>query len=357
MTKKNQPLKTGYTTGTCAAAATAAALELLFNNNIAKYIELVLPSEDIATIKIEKSYTDINSTSASVKKYSGDDPDITNGVIISSTVKPNNTGKISFFAGEGVGTVTKEGLQIPIGEPAINPVPRQMIKQVVSKYTSQGVDITIAVEGGEKLAEKTFNPRLGIVGGISIIGTSGIVRPFSHEAIQETVRININVATASGKKQLVLVAGHFGMTAAQNLFKIVEDEIIEVSNEWGTALTHAKQKGIDTVLILSHPGKLAKFIDGYFNTHSKCSPSALPIVRRIATNLNINTSEESTTVDGIFKDLKPADSNRLAVELANQINIAAEEKSKITNISVILIDMQHNELGNSGDTDKWQRKE
>ena len=356
MTENSKPLKTGYTTGSCATAATAAALDLLLNNNITKYIELVLPSQDTATIKVENIYTNTYSATASVKKYSGDDPDITNGAIISSTVKLNNTEKIRLFAGKEVGTVTKKGLQIPVGEPAINPVPRQMIKQVVSEYTDQGIDITIAVEDGEELAKKTFNPRLGIVGGISIIGTSGIVRPFSHKAIQETVKISIDVATALGTNKLVLVAGHFGMTAAQNLFEVKEDEIIEVSNEWGVALTCAKQKNIGSVLILSHPGKLAKFIDGYFNTHSRSSPSALPIVKRIATRLNINILNESTTVEGIFNELTPEDRNKLATELANQIYTVVQKYSKISHITVILIDMQYNELGNSGDTDKWQRK-
>ena len=355
-TSGKKPLRTGYTTGSCATAATAAALELLFNHTCKSSVKLTLPSGDTAEISIEHTELSGDTATAQVIKFSGDDPDITNGALISSSVKLNQTGEILFFAGKGVGTITREGLQLPVGSPAINPVPREMMSRTARNYTSQGVDITIAVAGGEELANKTFNPRLGIIGGISIIGTSGIVRPFSHAAIQETVRISIDVATATGKTRLILVAGHYGMRAAQHFFNAPTEDIIEVSNEWDTAMQHAAMKKPLSLLLLSHPGKLAKFIDGHFNTHSKCSPSALPIVQRIATELDIPITETENTVEGVFQRLSSTDTTLLGVTLAERIAQSAKQHSKIPNIDVVLIDMQNHILAESGDTSKWRKK-
>ncbi len=356
MTDNIKTLKTGYTTGSCATAATTAALELLFNCETKDNVQITLPTGDTATIEIVDSTLHSDYATARVKKYSGDDPDITNGATITSSIKLNDSNEIKFFAGEGVGVVTKEGLQIPVGEPAINPVPREMMTKAVREYTKSGVDITIGVEGGAALAEKTFNPRLGIKDGISIIGTSGIVRPFSHEAIEETVKVNIDVATANSESELVIVAGHYGMKAATTFFTLKTDQIIEVSNSWGTALVHAKEKGVDSLLLLSHPGKLAKLIDNYFNTHSSDSPSALPIVKRIAESIGITIDTESTTVDGVFKELSVDTSKILADKLADLISNAAQKRSDIANVAVVLIDMQKNELGHSKGTSRWQRK-
>ena len=355
-------LRTGYTTGTCATAATVAALELLLNKRQIKTAKIKLPTGETAEIEIINPIIMLNTTSACVRKDSGDDPDITNGVIIKSTISFNNTSEINFIAGKGVGTITKAGLQIPIGQAAINPVPRKMMEKAVRELTDKGINITISVKRGEELAAKTFNPRLGIIGGISIIGTSGIVRPFSHEAIADTVKVNINVAIAQKIKRLVFVAGHYGMKAAQNFFLIDQEEIIEVSNEWNTALNHAITKGITQFLIISHPGKLAKFIDNHFNTHSDFSPSALPIVKRTATRLNIPFSNKSTTVEGLFQELNCNYKIKLANHLAALIKQAVVNKTKNDNISIILIDMQHNKLGSSyadftdNKGNQWQMK-
>ncbi len=357
MPKNNKSLRTGFTTGSCATAATAAALDLLLNNQHHDYIEIVLPSTATAILPLEEVFLRHDSATATIKKDAGDDPDITNGALISATVKLNNSGKINFIAGEGVGTITKKGLQIPVGEAAINPVPRQMITRTVRSYTDKGVDVTICVAGGEELAKHTFNPRLGIIGGISIIGTSGIVRPFSHQAIQDSVKLSIDVATAQGHKELIFVAGNYGRKAATKLFKYTEDAIIEVSNEWKTALEHAQTKNIEALLLLSHPGKLAKFIDGYFNTHSRSSPSALPIVKRFAARLDIHTSEETPTVEGLFAELQPPEKSRLAEQLAQSIAQAVRIQTDISDIQIVLIDMQQQELGNSGIMQTWKRRE
>ncbi len=350
------PLRTGFTTGSCATAATAAALDLLLNAQHRKQVDFILPDGSSATMDIIFTTTENDTATAGVRKFAGDDPDITAGALICASVRLNNLAQIRFFAGDGVGTVTREGLQIPVGEPAINPVPRRMLSETVQKFTSSGVDITISVENGKELAAKTFNPRLGIVGGISIIGTSGIVRPFSHEAIQETIRISIDVAAATGINQLILVAGHYGMRAAESFYSTSHENIIEVSNEWDTALAHAQRKNIKPLLLLSHPGKLAKFILGYFNTHSKHSPSALPLVQHTAQELNIKITANSTTVEGLFQELSEPDKTRLAGVLAAKIKQSIIDKYTITDITVTLIDMQNHILASSGDNSKWQKK-
>lgn len=356
MIDKEKPLKTGYTTGSCATAATIAAIELLLNNEIKEEIQLLLPSGDTATIKILDAALYKDTATARVKKYSGDDPDITNGAIISASVRANHTRAINFFAGDGVGVVTRAGLQIAVGEPAINPVPREMMTNAVRASTNTGMDITIGVEGGRELAEKTFNPRLGIEGGISIIGTSGIVRPFSHAAVEETVRVNIDVAAANNNRELAIVAGHFGMKAAIASFMLEEEQIIEVSNAWGAALEQAKKRDVQSLLLLSHPGKLAKLIAGHFNTHSSGSPSALPIVQRIAAEIGISIQSTSATVDGLFKELPAETSRILADTLANMIRTAAQTHANMTKIAVVLIDMQKKELGHSEGIEIWQRR-
>ncbi len=352
MIDDTRPLRTGFTTGSCATAATAAALDLLLNKQHRKQVDFILPDGSTAAMDIIFSTTDNDIATAGVRKFAGDDPDITAGALISASVRLNNLHDIRFFAGDGVGTITRPGLQIPVGEPAINPVPRRMLIETARKFTSRGIDITLSVENGKELAAKTFNPRLGIVGGISIIGTSGIVRPFSHEAIQETVRISIDVAAAAGVNKLILVAGHYGMRAAKSFYNAADNEIIEVSNEWDTAIIHAVKKNITRLQILSHPGKLVKFSLGYFNTHSKHSPSALLLVQHTARELNIPITGNSTTVEGLFQEIPEQDKFRLASILAANIKQAVIDKYKLTTITVTLIDMQNHILASTGDNSK-----
>ena len=174
--------------------------------------------------------------------------------------------------------MTKPGLAIPPGEPAINPVPRRMIREAVREVTPRGVRVTISIPGGGELARKTFNPRIGIVGGLSILGTTGIVRPFSCSAIRETLRCTLNVAAAAGIRAPVFVPGHIGERAARAHFRVADEQIVEVGNEWGFVLDEALGRPFSALLILGHPGKLAKLTAGDWDTHSGRSGSALPVV-------------------------------------------------------------------------------
>ncbi|HEG44215.1 MAG TPA: cobalt-precorrin-5B (C(1))-methyltransferase, partial [Phycisphaerales bacterium] len=180
-------LRDGFTTGTCAAAAAKAAAMVLCGQTDITTVDVALPDGSFAELGILQAKTVAQAGIASVRKDAGDDPDVTDKVIVEVTVKFNDGRDIVFEAGAGVGTVTKPGLQIAVGEPAINPVPREMITGAVRSVTDKGAVVTVSIAGGEEIAKKTFNPRLGIVGGLSVIGTSGKVRPFSCPALRSAL--------------------------------------------------------------------------------------------------------------------------------------------------------------------------
>ncbi len=222
--------------------------------------------------------------------------------------------------------------------------------------TDRGISVIVSVPDGEKLAQKTFNPRLGIVGGISILGTTGRVRPFSCKAIRETIRCVIDVA-AAGKVDLpVLVPGHIGMRAARRLFpNIGEERIIEVSNEWGFAIDEIKKHAFRAILILGHPGKLAKVAQGEWDTHSSRSKSALPYVVRTARETTGVLCDGVPTVEGVFAALSGGDKRRLGDHIAGAVREAIGMRlSGLAPVAVVLVDLQQNLLGQEGDTTPWQ---
>jgi len=271
-------LRTGYTTGACAAAAAKAAAQMLANGRAMDRVEIPLPGGERIVLPLVYVRLAERGAEAAVRKDGGDDPDVTSGALISASVAWRGCDDVEFLAGEGVGMVTKPGLAVPPGEPAINPVPRRMIREAVREVTPRGVSVTLSVANGGEIARKTFNARLGIVGGLSILGTTGVVRPFSCSAIRETLRCSLRVAAAAGIRAPVFVPGHIGARAAQAHFRIAEGQIVEVGNEWGFLLDEALRSPFSALLILGHPGKLAKLTTGDWDTHSGRSQSALPIV-------------------------------------------------------------------------------
>lgn len=207
-----------------------------------------------------------------VIKDAGGDIDITNGIEIITEVELKKGKKdVIIKGGEGVGIVTKNGLQVKKGEPAINPKPREMIRNNLLKLLNDDevVEVTISIPKGKELAKKTLNPKLGIVGGLSILGTTGIVRPMSNEAYMNSLAPQIDVALANGYKRLIFVPGNIGTKYAKQLLNANDDEIIEVSNFWGFMLDKAKEKGVEEILIFGHAGKIIKLAGGIYNTHSK----------------------------------------------------------------------------------------
>lgn len=269
------PLRSGFTTGACATAATKAALRSLITKVNQKKSDIVLPSGRRVTFPVETCEFTSEWASATVRKNAGDDPDVTNEALIGVKVSFNETGDIRFVKGEGVGTVTLGGLDIPVGEPAVNPVPRRMIKEVVKELTyiyedQRGVDISVFVPGGEELAKKTLNSKLGILGGISIIGTSCIVKPFSKAAYVSSLEKEVEVAKANGCKHIVINSGARSEKYLRDRFPSFPDyNFVHFGNFIGDTLKKIKKENIESVTLGIMLGKAVKLGEGHLDTHSK----------------------------------------------------------------------------------------
>lgn len=264
----------GYTTGTTATAAAIAAAHLALGDDALSTVSVTLPSGQLldvsVTYKMDGAF-DTEVFTASAVKDGGDDIDQTNGLEILCSLRLTQSGDIVIRGGQGVGKVTKPGLQIPVGEWAINPVPRQMIQENLRKILGPnlGADLEITIPGGEEAAKKTFNPKLGIVGGISVIGTTGIVEPMSEEAWKKSLEIELRQLKLKGGKRVVLVPGNHGEKFAISKLGVSEDEIVTMSNFVGYMLMEANREGFEKAVLVGHVGKLIKVAAGIFHTHSR----------------------------------------------------------------------------------------
>lgn len=255
------PLKTGLTTGACATAATKAALLSLLCDEYPEEVAFALPDGEVMTIAVEHSA----KGRATVTKPNNDDPDVTQGCRITAEVF-HGTGGIRFLQGDGVGHVTLPGLGIPVGEPAINPTPRLMIEREIRVMSDGSFDVRISVENGEAIAQRTFNHKVGVVGGISIIGTSGIVHPLSNEAFTQSIRREMEVARAIGCRRIGLVSG---MKSERILLKSDPTlRCIHYGNFIGAALSAADELGFEEVILSIMIGKAVKLAEGHMDTHS-----------------------------------------------------------------------------------------
>jgi cobalt-precorrin-5B (C1)-methyltransferase len=267
-------LRTGYTTGTCATAATRGALLALIHQCRVERVSVWLPAGFRVTFALHTCHFCADEARASVIKDAGDDPDVTHGAEVCARVRWSEQPGILLQGGPGVGRVTKPGLPVPPGEPAINPVPRQMITGTVGEVLAEaglparGVWVEVSIPGGEELARKTFNPRLGIVGGLSILGTTGIVVPYSTEAWQASVVQGIDVAVASGCRHIVLTVGARGETIARRLLALPEEAFVQVGPFFGASLRHCARAGVERVTLAAMVGKLAKFAAGQESVHN-----------------------------------------------------------------------------------------
>lgn len=266
-------MREGYTTGACATAAAKAATIGLLSGAIPTAITIALPAGRDATFTLHRRERDGQSVLCSVIKDAGDDPDVTHGAEICARVSRALVPGIELTGGTGVGTVTRPGLGLPIGGPAINPVPRRMItdavRDVAGEYLSdRGLRVEITVPDGEALATRTLNARLGIVGGISILGTTGIVRPWSTAAWRASVLQAVDVAAANGIHHLVLSTGGRSESFAQRLYpELPEMAFVEMGEFTGNALRRAVSRGIRRVTLAGMIGKFSKIAQGHFMTH------------------------------------------------------------------------------------------
>ncbi len=267
-------LRCGYTTGTCAALAAAGAAQLLLSGRVPESLRLLTPKGLTVEAAPESCSFEGDRALCAVRKDSGDDPDVTDGLLICAAAERIPQG-IRLEGGEGVGRVTRPGLDQPVGEAAINRVPRQMIRAAVEAVCTEmgypgGISVVISVPGGEEAAKKTFNPILGIEGGVSILGTSGIVVPMSEQAIVDTIHLEIRQAAAAGFRRLVLVPGNYGLDFLQQSFPRLESlPRARCSNFIGEALDMAALEGFRELLLVGHIGKLVKLAGGIMNTHSR----------------------------------------------------------------------------------------
>jgi cobalt-precorrin-5B (C1)-methyltransferase len=271
MKVRQKALRTGWTTGACASAAAKAATLLLRGEELKGYVEIGLPSGRRVTFALDSTSVSEGKASAVVVKDAGDDPDVTHGAHLTATVTWRDEPGIELDGGEGVGVVTKPGLGLEVGGPAINPVPRQMITQSVEEALdglSRGVRVVISVPEGEVMARKTTNRRLGIIGGISVLGTTGIVRPFSTASWRASVEQAVSVMAAQGETTLVLCTG--GRTergAMAMLPKLPEVCFVEVGDFTGAALRRAVEHDLKQVVFVGMVGKLTKLAAGILMTH------------------------------------------------------------------------------------------
>lgn len=281
--KDGKQLRLGYTTGSCAAAAAKAACRMLLSGKVVDTISLITPSGIPLSLPVHDINLGQETVSCAIQKDSGDDPDVTNQAYIYAAVEKAPDNSIEIDGGFGVGRVTKPGLDQPVGNAAINSVPRKMIHDNIQEVMDVfdyhgGIRVTISVPAGVELAKKTFNPRLGIVGGISILGTTGIVEPMSEQALVETIRVELRQKRESGKQFVLLTPGNYGSEFIRDELHINPQTAVQVSNFIGDAIEICKELGFSGALLIGHIGKLVKIAGGMMNTHSKYGDCRLPIL-------------------------------------------------------------------------------
>ncbi|QDR80354.1 Cobalt-precorrin-5B C(1)-methyltransferase [Sporomusa termitida] len=326
----DKPMRKGITTGTCAAAAAKAAIMAWKGQPVAA-VEVISPQGVALVAPVAGSYAIAGGGTAWVIKDAGDDPDITNGVKIVAEIMISGEPGVMIKAGEGVGTVTKPGLAMPVGEPAVNPGPRAMISRAVEECLPPGMGavVTISVPGGEKLATRTLNPILGIVGGLSIIGTTGIVEPMSEEAFKNSLVPQISVVQALGYNEIVFAPGKIGQDIAINRYGIPAAAVVQTSNFIGHMLEHAVKYGMRRVLLFGHLGKIVKVSAGIFHTHNRMADARLETLAAYlaaggAPQAAVEEVLASTTTEAVMPIIARYDMTAVYKVLAERASARAE---------------------------------
>ncbi len=357
MSKQVPPLRRGWTTGTCATAAAKAAYAALVTGEFPDPVEVTLPRGERPSFALAMTRKDGNSATAGVVKDAGDDPDVTHGALVCATVSIGSRGAgITFHAGEGVGTVTRAGLPVAPGEPAINPVPRRMINDAIAEVAAiagrpADAAVEISIPGGETLAAKTLNGRLGIVGGLSVLGTTGIVVPYSCSAWIHAIHSGIDVARAAGLTHIAGATGASSEAGAQKLYGLQEIALIDMGDFVGGMLKYLRRHPVPRVTIAGGVAKMTKLAQGLTDLHSKRGSVDLAVLAEHAKTaggsedlhrriLAANTAAEAFTLaqaEGIaLGDKVAAAAQATAADLVEGRDIAIE---------IALFDREQNLVG------------
>ena len=279
----NKKMRCGYTTGSCAAAACKGATEILLSGQKRETVSLMTPKGILLTLQLKDIHTEPDKVTCAIQKDAGDDPDTTNGILVYATVQKTKTPGILLDGGIGVGRVTKAGLSQKIGEAAINPVPKAMIlreaTETAEKYDYEGgLKIIISVPEGVEIGKKTFNPRLGITGGISILGTSGIVEPMSEAALIQSIHVEMKQHFSQGEEYILATPGNYGADYLREHMDLPYERNIKCSNYVGETIDMAIDMGVKGILFISHIGKFIKVAAGIMNTHSHCADARMEVL-------------------------------------------------------------------------------
>ncbi|MCY4044964.1 MAG: cobalt-precorrin-5B (C(1))-methyltransferase [Cellvibrionales bacterium] len=354
-----KPLRTGLTTGACATACCVAAAHQLFEGTPIAEASITLPKGKIVDMAICESGGDAQAAFASTIKDAGDDPDVTHGAKVRVDLAKQSHPGVEFKAGYGVGTVTRDGLLIPVGEPAINPVPRQMMRmhlEAIAKHHGfhQGFSVTVSVADGEQLAKKTMNPKLGIHGGLSILGTTGIVRPFSCSAYIASIHQAVDVANANGIAHIAATTGNSSEDYAKARFGLSDMALVEMGDFVGALLKHLRKQPIKQVTLCGGFGKLSKLAQGHMDLHSNASSIDFDFLADLAQSNGADGTLIKTmlTANTSVQALKYCQAN--GIELGNAICQKAYHAAKQTIrhdllLNVIAINRQGACVGQFGD--------
>ena len=362
--KNQKQLRLGYTTGSCAAAAAKAAAYMLLSGQTLTQVSLLTPKGITLYLDVEYIEKSQGQVSCAIQKDSGDDPDITDGVYVYATVKHSAGTGLSLGGGEGVGRVTKKGLEQEIEAAAINKVPRHMILEAVEEQRAQfdckeGLEILISIPEGQKLAVKTFNPRLGIEGGISVLGTSGIVEPMSEKALTDTIYLEMKFLKENGHDWCYIVPGNYGSDFLTETLGYNGALAVKCSNYIGETIDAAVSLGMKGILFIGHAGKLIKLAAGVMNTHSRQADCRMEVLSSHAAMKGASGAEverimNCTTTTEAIEFLKELGILDIAMEsIVSRIDFYLKQRAgSELKIGAIMFSKEEGILCETSDTEK-----
>ncbi len=339
-----QPLRHGYTTGACATAATLAATYRLLADLALDRVEITLPRGQRPVFRLEYCRLTAAGAEAATIKDAGDDPDVTHGALIFAQVVLSESPGVRFHAGPGVGTVTQPGLPIPPGEPAINPTPRRMIAEHLMRLAAEqgyrgGFEVAIGIENGAELALKTLNPRLGIVGGLSILGTTGIVRPFSCAAYVASIQQAIDVARANGLLHIIACTGATSEQTMRAHYSLPDMALIEMGDFVGAVLKHLRRAPVPRLTLAGGFGKISKLAAGHLDLHSRSSSVDLVLLAVEAAALGADAALQAAMRTANTSQRALALAHAAGLPLGDRICVMARDQSRIIALPEVAVEV------------------